>query len=762
MDLNHPSYNFDNSYGEDLSDYDPNDPYTGGKYVRAGNEDELLAALKSFVDQANQEIDYTYTAPTIPFNADNAAISGEEMYLPLFKPDTTILWKGNIKKYNVKYDQVSNKLLILAQGPKSAIDDQLHFVSSADLWNDTGQNDGADSLAGGANSNMNSARNLYTYIEGNDPDLTIADNRVHADNDKITASMLDVANEDRAKVLHWANWLEEDGTTLRSGEDAPKMGAPLHTQPVTVRYQDAADLVLINTTEGIVHALDAVSGQEVWAYMPDELLKTIDIVRSDIESDLPMYGLDGPMTVYRTDTIYQDDDNDGIPDKDGDGKEIIKVPGHTFLVVGMRRGFTRGEESGHVTRNYYALDITEREAPRFAWEIKGGVTAGFSRLGQTWSKPIFTKLEIEGSDAQDVLIFGGGYDPDQDDATAQTDDDQGNVIYIVNPKTGALIESIDSTDMEKGKMGNAIASDVLTVDINANGVTDRLYAADVGGRIIRVDIPDKALAQVTGSSDIRGSIVANVGGEGKGDGKLQRFFNTPEVAYYKRGGTQFLALLIGSGNRPNPVDESVTDRFYMIKDPNVWIAPSEYPDVITEDDLYDSTANLVQEGSDDQQATALQEIQSKGGWYVDLDTGEKVFSEARVYDYAVLFTAYKGTKTEPDVCTATAVEGESFLYVLDMKHGGARFSADGDMFQQGNTTNLTKLDRKVSLQIPGMPPSPTLMFPAGDGSEGNDEGAPSGWVLALVGLQAPAKWPDKYHPISWEEKTDGKMSCPAP
>jgi type IV pilus assembly protein PilY1 len=751
-DLKHPTYNHSNNYGKDLPTYNPNDPYTGGRYISAGNEDELLTALKSFIDQANREIDYTYTAPTIPFNADNAAISGNEMYLPMFKPDATVFWKGNIKKYKVEYDQENDQLRVLAQGTnQSSVDGAFRFVSSADFWNDTGTSDGANTLAGGANSNMTPPRFLYTYLEGNEKDLTNAGNRVHPSNVNITKELLNVTDEDaRNRLLNWTNWLEDDGTTARTGDNAPYMGAPLHTQPVTVRYKNQEDLVFINTTEGILHAFNGETGKEEWAYMPDELLKTIQIARNNNASDLPMYGLDGPITVYRTDTIYQDDNNDGLPDKDEDDQEIIKVPGKTFLIVGMRRGFAKGDISQHVNRNYYVLDITDRNKPKFAWEIKGGITSGFNRLGQTWSKPIFTKLEIEGEDAQDVLIFGGGYDPDQDadSVTTQLDDDMGNAIFIVNPKTGALIKEINSTDMDKGKMGNGIASDVLTVDINANGITDRIYAADVAGRIIRVDIPDKALSQLTGSNELKGSILANVGQGDKGDNKLQRFFNTPEVAFYKRGGNTFLALLIGSGKRPDPVDQSVNDRFYMIKDYNVWVAPSAYPEVVTEDDLYDSTPNFIQEGTDEQKADAATALESKSGWYIDLGVGEKVFSEARVYDYAVLFTAYKGQVTEPDVCTATAVEGESFLYILDMKHGGARFNNSGDIFQQGNTTDLQKEDRKVSLMIPGMPPSPTLMFPAEDDGEG-----PSGWVLALVGLQSPAKWPDKYHPISWEEVT---------
>jgi type IV pilus assembly protein PilY1 len=731
-DPNHASYSFDNSYGADLPGYDENDPYTGGQFIRADSADSLLSALTAFVDLANQKVEYTYTAPSIPFNADHATVSGDEMYVPIFKPGATEFWEGNLKKYRVRYNTSTDNVDILAKSGVSAIDNAFRFQSSTDFWNDTGSTDGADPLLGGANSKMASERHLYTYL-GSEKDLTDSVNRVHPDNLLITKELMGISTENgRNNRLNWANWLRNDGTTPRSGDNAPHMGAPLHTKPVTVRYAGANDLVLLNTTEGILHAFDGTTGSEVWAYMPDELLKTIKKAKKNRDKDLPMYGLDGPMTLYSIDTVYQDNDHDGFPDEDTNGDPIIITPGRTFIVMGMRRGGS----------NYYALDITNREAPKFVWEILGGTGSGdFGELGQTWSKPIFTKVELEGNDAQEVLIFGGGYDPDQDDATTRGNDNRGNAIYIVNAKTGALISNIDS--VEQGTMGNAIAADILTVDINANGVTDRLYAADVGGRLIRVDIPDKALAQITSSSDIRATVVADMGGA-DGDAAFQRFFNTPEVAYYKRGGSQYLALLIASGKRPDPVDTSVTDRFYMVKDANVWSAPTTYPDVVTEDDLYDSTANLIQEGSDSEILDATNDLLAANGWYINLTSGEKGFSEAKVYDFAVLFTTYKGTREEPDVCTATSVDGESFLYILDMRHGGARFGVADGKFQQSDDPGTN--DRKISLEIPGMPPSPTLMFPAGDGGTG-----PSGWVLALVGLQAPAKWPDHYHPISWEE-----------
>ena len=672
------------------------------------------------------------------------ATSGNDLYVPLFATDTKKFWKGNIKKYHISYNTTTNNIDIKDRNSQDVLDPALNFNRDGeDYWNNTGSIDDGDPLKGGAASNMGGERFLYTHLDAPanpspQADLTHDDNRIILTNDLITEDMLGVANENnptnkRRNMLNWANWLTNNGNNPRTGENAPAMGAPLHTSPIVVRYSGGRELVLINTTEGVLHAFDgtaAGAGDELWAFMPDELLNTIKLAKRNKDSTLPMYGLDGPMTYYELNT-------------------------RKYIVFGMRRG----------GRNYYALDITDPDAPSFAWEIKGGITNGFDNLGQTWSKPIFTKLKIESAAVQDVLIFGGGYDTGQDTATTRADDGMGNSIFVINARTGALIREINSSVIVEGSMGNGIAGNVLTVDINTDGITDRLYAADVGGRIIRIDIPDEAIYQITGSRDLTGTIVADVGGA---DG-FQRFFNTPEVAYYDRGGVRYLALMIASGHRPDPLDDSVTDRFYMIKDPNVWAAPADgtdagnepdYGSIITEagdgstenPGLFDATDNQVQDGSEGDvndsgsKLYAQNLLRQKKGWYINLAPGEKGFSEAKVYDYAVLFTTYKGTRSaNSDPCLATSTAGEAQLYVVDMTNASAVFNADGNKFVRNGSGDapLDVNDRNVTLGIPGMPPAPVLTFPE-----------EKRIANAIVGLQSVAQWPDRFHPISWEEVID--------
>ena len=465
-------------------------------------------------------------------------------------------------------------------------------------------------------------------------------------------------------------------------------------------------------------------------------------------------------------------------------------------------------------RNIYALDITDMNKPKMAWEILGGTTTGFERLGQTWSEVQSLRMAINGADARDVLVFGGGYDNETQDPNDngvipedREDDAMGNAIYVIDAATGArlayfsadtttdtdpAVNSLQVTGMENGIIG------ILPVDINNNAITDRIYASGVGGRIFRIDIPDYKSQDLDGLCDkgdgdtpqegfdqcvaIKGGMIADINSDPGNEG-FQRFFNKPEVAYYSRGGVTFLGILIGSGYRPSPLNNTVTDRFYMIKDFDAFTVPSSYS-VITEGDLYDATENLIQEPiagyteeeltadpPSDEVATALATVEAakaaladKSGWYIDLldgDAKQKAFSPARIFDSVILFSTYQGDRNSSnDVCLATSTTGQSNVYALNLLDGTAVLDlsnavTSGGTGGTGGTGDevgvINSADRSISLNIQGLPPTPVIVFP----DPGTGEVSLSGReAIAIVGLEAVFRFPDRFFPVNWEEVID--------
>lgn len=709
----------------------------GGKYYPVQTTTHIRNALRAIIDEVNTSIPYSYTPPAIPYNPDKSTISGNFIYVPVFTPEVGRFWKGNLLKYKTGRDK-NGARYIRDQKNKDVFKDGFMFREDLrDYWSAT------ESTGDGASSKMSSAatRKLYSWLDGESKDLTrvpaassISPNRVHTDNSKVDSAMLGVSTADeRLVLLNWVNWQYTDQKIENENADADStagnkimpMAAPLHTKPAVAKYHNDKDVVLINTTDGILHAFNAGGettggGDELWAFIPQPLLADLAALKRNPPSSVPHYGLDGPLIVY--DTV-----DNGVARK--------------FAVFGMRRG----------GRSLYALDISERTAPKLAWQINGDHTAGFERLGQTWSAPRFLKMELNGGAVKEVLVFGGGYDPAQDRASSRTDDNYGNAVYVVDAISGerlayfsANAEGENNTfSLQIAAMKNGIIG-FLPVDINSNGITDRLYATDVGGRVFRIDIPDNDFPETA----ISGGMIADININGEG---FQRFFTTPEVAYYSRGGEQFLAILVGSGFLPRPLNNTVTDRFYMIKDPAIWTAPRDrngdirYSSV-SEDDLYNASDNRIQQGSITEIKQARTELAGKRGWYIDLiDEGakQKVFSKVRIFNSVISFITFQGERSSSeDICSATSSMGHHTIYVIRLLDGTAALDINED-------NDLDVSDRSRTLPSSGLPAAPLVI----SSKQKNDaDKNPAG--SSLAGLEHIYQLPDRFLPLSWEEVID--------
>ncbi len=709
----------------------------GGKYYRGQTDLDISKAIRQIIDEVNASIAYRYTPPSIPYNRDNSVISDGFIYVPVFSPEVGIAWKGNLLKYKTGIDENGNQFIRDRNGNDVFSDGFMLNAGLQDYWGR------ANTINGGANSKMSRAatRKLYTWLNGENRDLSnvpaassISPNRVHADNSRINSSMLGVITAgERLEILNWVNWQDnpqgpENGKAVTENSDITgimPMGAPLHTKPVVVNYNNENDLVLISTTDGILHAFNSGGGspgggEEIWAFIPQQLLADLAALKKNPPSSIPHYGLDGPLLVY--DAI-----DNGVARK--------------FAVFGMRRG----------GRSLYALDISNRSAPELAWQISGTTSANFDRLGQTWSTPRFISMELNGSAVKDVLVFGGGYDPSQDRTSFRTDDNYGNAIFVIDAISGERLAYF-STDTDADNNGFSLQVDsmkngiigVLPVDINGNGITDRLYATDVGGRIFRIDIPDNSFTDTTISAGMIADINKNRDG-------FQRFFNTPELAYYSRGGDQFLAILIGSGFLPQPLNNTVVDRFYMIKDTAIWLAPQDSNgDIkyvsVSEDELYDASENLIQDGSASEINQASLELSGKSGWYINLindGVKQKVFSSARIFNSVITFSSFQGARSESeDLCTATSSMGKNSIYAIKLVDGTAALDMNED-------DTLDTSDRSKELPSSGFPPATVVVSTnISTDSREDDRGRP------VIGPGGTLYLPNRFLPLSWEEVID--------
>ena len=185
----------------------------------------------------------------------------------------------------------------------------------------------------------------------------------------------------------------------------------------------------------------------------------------------------------------------------------------------------------------------------------------------------------------------------------------------------------------------------------------------------------------------------------------RRFYYPPDIALAVDSGDRYLSVSIGSGYRAHPLDTAIEDRFYMIKQFSTHAAPSSYT-TLTEKDLYDATANLINQGDTTQKAAAELALSNsasgkKEGWYLRMEnSGEKVLAGSATIQNQVVFTTYEPTPSSGGTCNAT--QGTSRAYLVSLFDASPMLDIDGN-----GSTNAA--DRVIQLQIGSIPATPTVI-----------------------------------------------------
>ncbi len=611
----------------------------GGQHFVANDTQSLTRALTNIVTSI-LETQATFTAPTASVNSFNRTQHVNDLFVTVFQPSETRHWPGNLKKYRLRGEDA---MIVDANG-NPAVDETGFFAESAhSFW--SAEPDGRRVTQGGAANRLPSpaARRVFTYL-GN-PLLVAADNAVRTDNPQITGSLLglgdpgqpgrdDVIDFIRGRDVHDVN---QDGST---SDARRQIGDPLHSQPAALVYggtpnaPDGSDaVVFVATNDGFLHAIDASTGVEKWAFVAPEFLADQVHLLQNAPSQAKQYGIDGNL---RLQVLA---DHDGIIDASS-GEKV-------YLFFGLRRG-------GNA---YYGLDVTNPDAPSLLWRLDGTDLPG---LGQTWSSPVPTRIRV-GQTERNAVIFGGGYDAAQDNYAARTDN-LGNALYIVDSVTGAVVwhgASSGATQTFRD-MRYSIPADVKVIDLDADGLADRMYAADMGGQVWRFDIFNGQPA----ASLVTGGVIARFGSAGHDAPALadtRRFYYGPDVALARTRAGSFLHIGIGSGYRAHPNETDNRNRFYALRDhdPFRHLTQAEFNAraIITENDLEDVTDDIdvvINPGS--------------AGWMLRLEAGEKVLAEARTFDNDVYFTTF----TPSAALGANGCEpqlGTNRLYVVSLFDG---------------------------------------------------------------------------------------------
>ena len=518
---------------------------------------------------------------------------------------------------------------------------------------------------------------------------------------------------------------------------------PLHSRPVAFTYGcEGSDpctpsstpiiKLFVGTNDGMVRMINdsnndntgtGVGGREEWAFMPNEMLDKQFALQESNPGD-HIYGLDDSPAF-----LVNDIDNDGIIEPSAGDR--------VYMYIGMRRG----------GRNIYAFDVTpsttltsqtETVTPKLIWAITGG-SGDYAQLGHTWSRPKVARIRAkctgsvcddgnattDDSESRMVLIFGGGYDSNQDNDSPGIDS-MGNAIYIADPFTGERIwwaSNDTGADLVLDKMEFSIPSEVAAIDVNADKSVDRLYVGDTGGQLWRIDLGNQIGATADGSS---GYVFADAGCDSTGstrrvhttagacpsgttDQGRRKFFYPPDVAMVKDGNystdAYYDLVTIGSGDREDPLDlltssptadYPVLNRIYAFRDYNYQHgAPGTAPATpLSEYDMYDATSNALGTLTGAaRQAEIDANVKDSNGWYFDLkeasavtlmnglsstSIGEKVLAKTVVFDGVLYFTTYVPANQSTVTAACTPNEGQARAYAVNYLTGEPAYDQNDD------------------------------------------------------------------------------------
>jgi type IV pilus assembly protein PilY1 len=261
-------------------------------------------------------------------------------------------------------------------------------------------------------------------------------------------------------------------------------------------------VVLAGANDGMLHAFDAKTLEEVFAYVPEavypHLADLSDPAYSGTDSLLKTAFVDGP--INSSDAKFTDTDGNG---------------GWRTVLVGALGAGAQG---------LYALDITDPNpsaddpARLVLWEFTdaSGSDADDAELdgrdmGYNLGKPAIVRIDDNLTDEVEptwVVLVGNGYastDVGDEDPNACSDNDKdtnctisqtGNaVLYVLNLGGGDDKRIKARLDTGKGSVesGRADANglmEVTTLDENGDLIADRAYAGDLYGNLWRFDLED--------------------------------------------------------------------------------------------------------------------------------------------------------------------------------------------------------------------------------------------------------------------------------
>jgi type IV pilus assembly protein PilY1 len=385
-----------------------------------------------------------------------------------------------------------------------------------------------------------------------------------------------------------------------------------------------APAVFAAANDGMLHAFDARTGTEMWAYAPRITMKKLARQAS---------------TDYGTNHQYTTDGSPELSD--------VQIGGvwKTLLVAGLNAG----------GRGYYALDVTDPANPVALWErcadaaicpAKTGDTDTTENLGLSFGNP-----QIGMWRGKWVVFVTSGYNNIPGVEGANGGDGKG-YLYILDAATGVVLKRISTGSGDPATPSGLARITAISPNPFSDPVITYIYGGDLLGQMWRFDLTDTATDTITvlmmGSSGVDKPITSR-----------------PDVTQCLANGGAQRVVVFGTGRMLAMSDitdaNPKTQSLFMLKDTGVTISNIHGGNMIqqvlsnlgssTNSNTYTITSKAVDLGS-----------ASVDGWYFDwsLNAGERLNLDPKIVGGAIDVVT-----NIPTAATACNVGGSSNIYQVD-------------------------------------------------------------------------------------------------
>lgn len=331
---------------------------------------------------------------------------------------------------------------------------------------------------------------------------------------------------------------------------------------VTATRKTRSPMVYVGGNDGMLHAFDAATGVEQWAFIPTTVRSRLWALGDKSYASKHEFFVDGPPAI---EDVF-----------DGAGWR-------TILVSGLGAG----------GRAYFALDVTDPASPKLLWEFTN------ANLGYTFAKPVIAKR----GDGTWVVVVPSGFN--------NVGDGQGR-LFMLNAVTGAVLENMATGEGTADAPAGLGPVTPWIDDGNTDATALRYYAGDNLGNVWRFD-PDGLLegapSKVVKLAELRK------------DGKGQPITVPPLLGLMRVAGVSTPVVAVGTGRMVGKTDLENTEvqSVYAIKDE----LGDGWGDIRASGKLVPQT---IVDDAGVRKGTAMSvEWRNKAGWVADLpDTGERI------------------------------------------------------------------------------------------------------------------------------------------